>query len=381
VRKFALVSPILPPDWSGQSLMLYRLLSDLPADQYCLLTKHTYSEHVTGSGYTESLTAPHYQLIHGPKHGLARAFNLSRLLIWSVQIAAIARRERCEAIVACSAGLFEIPSAYLASRILNIPFYAYLFDDYVYQRQHLKSWKFAEWIAGWVLPGATNVIVPNEFLCEDVARRFGIKPVVIHNPCDLAAYEQSHVFAPSAHGVRIVYTGSVYDAHYDAFRNLLNGIRLLDRDDVKLHLYTANTKEELSVQGIEGPVVFYPHQAPEDIPGIQCSADILFLGLAFKSNYPNVLRTAAPGKLGEYLAAHRPILAHAPADSFLAWYCQHYDCGMVVDQPTPQAMADSLKTLLNDKARQERMITNAWARARADFSIEAARSRFTALLS
>jgi glycosyltransferase involved in cell wall biosynthesis len=361
--------------------MLYRLLSDLPADQYCLLTKHTYSEHVTGSGYTESLTAPHYQLIHGPKHGLARAFNLSRLLIWSVQIAAIARRERCEAIVACSAGLFEIPSAYLASRILNIPFYAYLFDDYVYQRQHLKSWKFAEWIAGWVLPGATNVIVPNEFLCEDVARRFGIKPVVIHNPCDLAAYEQSHVFAPSAHGVRIVYTGSVYDAHYDAFRNLLNGIRLLDRDDVKLHLYTANTKEELSVQGIEGPVVFYPHQAPEDIPGIQCSADILFLGLAFKSNYPNVLRTAAPGKLGEYLAAHRPILAHAPADSFLAWYCQHYDCGMVVDQPTPQAMADSLKTLLNDKARQERMITNAWARARADFSIEAARSRFTALLS
>src|SRR3954470_6037966 len=37
--KFAFVSEGLPPSWSGQSVVIYRLLKDLDPEEYCLITQ------------------------------------------------------------------------------------------------------------------------------------------------------------------------------------------------------------------------------------------------------------------------------------------------------------------------------------------------------
>ena len=37
--KFALISQVLPPSWSGQAIVLYRLLQNLRPDDYCLLSR------------------------------------------------------------------------------------------------------------------------------------------------------------------------------------------------------------------------------------------------------------------------------------------------------------------------------------------------------
>ena len=98
------------------------------------------------------------------------------------------------------------------------------------------------------------------------------------------------------------------------------------------------------------------------------------------SPYPEVMRTSAPGKMGEYLAAQRPILVHAPSDSFLAWYFREYECGLVVDEGDPKKLARAIERISTDAALRQRLSARAWERAQCDFSISTAQSRFSELM-
>ena len=177
-----------------------------------------------------------------------------------------------------------------------------------------------------------------------------------------------------------MYTGAVYAAHYDAFRNLVKAIAMLERADVRLHLYTAQTPAELAAVGISGPVVVHQHVAASEIPAIQKQADLLFLPLAFDSPYPVVIKTSAPFKTGEYLAARRPVVVHAPADSFISWYFRRHKCGIVVDRLSPELLAENIATVLGDPELQQSLAARAWERARFDFSDRVSRARFAQLL-
>jgi glycosyltransferase involved in cell wall biosynthesis len=181
--------------------------------------------------------------------------------------------------------------------------------------------------------------------------------------------------------ITIVYTGAVYSAHFDAFRQLLAALKIMNRPEVKLHIYTLDPISILREQGIDGPsVVFKEYQELEVIPRIQQQADILFLPLAFDSPFPEIIRTSAPGKMGELLAARRPILVSAPGNSFVAWYFRQHECGYVFDERDPVKLAGVIEQLIRDNDLRRRLTTHAWERARDDFSLVKARSKFAELL-
>ncbi len=293
------------------------------------------------------------------------------------RIARVARREGCTGVVAFSGNLLDLPAGLAASRILGVPFYAYVCDYYSQQKTDARERAVAERIEPRVLRGARTVIVLNEFLRDELKRRYGVEAEIIYNPCDLAPYEAAPDYVgPRGGERRVVYTGAVYEAHYDAFRNLVRAIELLGREDVRLHLYTTQTPEELAEVGIKGPVVVHGHVSASEVPAIQKQADLLFLPLAFESPYPVVIKTSAPFKTGEYLAARRPVLVHVPADSFLAWYFREHGCGEVVDRLDPSALSGAVGRLLDDEPRQREMADRAWECARRDFRIERARAKF-----
>ena len=175
---------------------------------------------------------------------------------------------------------------------------------------------------------------------------------------------------------RIVYTGAVGPLQFEPFRNLLAAMARLDRRNVRLHLYTAQSPARLESEGIRGPVVVHPPQPLSAMPALQQQADVLFLPLALHSDHPDIVRTAAPGKMGEYLAACRPILVHAPPDSFLAWYFRDHQCGIVVDRSDPAELAAALELVLSDPALRARLRARAWERAEADFNLADARRQF-----
>ncbi len=397
--KFAVLSAVVPPSASGVAIMLYHLLREYRGDEYCLISDHDYSPQPSVQSYTKRLPGTYYSLPEDTVISLGSKFYLPQrlgyvyisvgILSRARKIAAILRREKSEALVACSGGwdCLNMPAGYLAARMLRIPYYAYIFDYYAKQWEGANHWgngaysRVGRKLESMCLNGAAGVIVPNEFLATALKDQYQLEPLIIHNPCDLSRYDLTFHQSDSDDGERrVVYTGDIYDAHFDAVANLMDAIKLTGRTDLKLHAYTIRPLSYLKANGVEGPIVLHPHIANEAMPEVQRQADVLFLPLAFKSPYPEGNKTAAPGKIGEYLASGRPVLVHAPADSFTAWYFRTHDCGLVIDEDDPAALANGLELLLTDESLQRRLVTNALARARIDFDVNAMRDRFQRLL-
>ena len=385
--KFAILSHVLPPSWSGQAMVLYRLLRPLDQGCYCLISRQNYDSEIYRGDSPFRLKAHYYHLPAEFRIGWLSRFGLFPMESWlqTVQrarrISQILKREQSNAVVACSGDLYDLPAAYLASRWRDVRYYAYLFDDYVYQWAAPLHRAFAQRWERVVVERAARIIVPNEFLGKEYEDRYGIKPIVIHNPCEESETGQTIERAWPAHlgEIKIVYTGAIYHAHYDAFQNMLTAIREIGRPEMKLHLYTAQPASDLEQQAITGPVVVHSHLPRREIAHVQQDADLLFLALAFRSPIPEVIRTSAPGKTGEYLASGRPILVHAPSDSFLSWYFKKHECGLVVDRHEPAELTQAILRIIEDEPLRKHLAKNALVCAKRDFDPQVARADFLKL--
>ncbi len=388
--KVLVVSESLPPVLNGQGLVLYRMLRDKRPDEYCLASQINWR---TGPGERgATLPGPYYhlerpkQLNRGYRFGLSyvrETINMPLIVSQLAhQLVDIIKRERCDVVLGCTGDVSDLPAVLSASRRTGVPFFAYMFDHYVYRewRYPIRRW-WARYFERKLLREAAGVIVPNEVLRDDLRERFGVESSLIHNSLDISRYTANGRPSANDDGIKIVYTGDVYEAHYDAFRNLTTAIESLDRPDIKLHLYTDRPLEELADYGIKGPIVRHPQQSPDKMPQIQMEADMLFLPLAFNSPYPDLVRTSATTKLGEYLAARRPVIVHAPPDSFPVTYFRQHECGVVVDRLDPSVLAREISRLLDDAALRERLAARAWEQAQQDFDITVARATFWNLLT
>jgi glycosyltransferase involved in cell wall biosynthesis len=391
LMKFALISHALPPEPSGQAIMLYRLLEDIDPADYCLISKQSFFPNAYKDDRLCTLPGKYYilptefQVRWGNWYGwhlLRGPFNIvARILMRASNIAKIVKRERCRAIVACSGDLHDLPAGLLASRLARVPFYSYIFDYYKFQRINRFERAVAQIFEWIVLRCSAGVIVPNEFMHDEYRRRYGVKSTIIRNPCEISelnALNDDSLKSLDGEGqVRIVYTGRIYEAHYDAFRNMLSAIEQVGQSDVKLHLYTAEKPIDLARQGIKGAaVVLHDHCSPSEVVKVQRQADILFLPLAFSSPYPKVINTSSPGKIGEYLTTGRPILVHAPSESFVSWYFRRNECGVVVDRDDPMELAGAIQQILTDHDLRVRIGTRARDLALSEWGVDVARSRF-----
>lgn len=391
--RLGIVSHVLPPSPSGQAVVLHRLLSDIPPERYFLVSREDYAA-PGGAAASASAKLPgrYYRLAPRRRLALTRIPGLRSLAepldAWTAvrdrarQIAEIARRERCGLLVGCTGDLYDLPATALAARRAGIPFVPYIFDDYVFQWTG-PARRIAARFEPAALRGARAVIVPNEFARDEYAGRCGAPGVIVRNPCllpDLAALDGAkRVFGPGE--LHIVYTGAVYHAQTDAFRNLIAAISRPGHAAARLHIYTAQSDAELEEQGIAGPAVTrHPHVPQSDVAAILRQADILFLPLAFRSPIPEVIRTSAPGKTGEYLAVGRPILLHAPPDCFLSWYFRTNGCGFVADREETSELSASIERLRTDQGLRDGISSAARAAAERDFDLRKVRGSFEALL-
>lgn len=391
VGKFALLSYNLPPSKTPHGAIIHRLLKDLPPDAYCLMSASSDDFGVPGEtpdrlpGNYHRLPPPH-QFTRGHRLGLQSVpvRTLLGILSRARTIARILRQERCDAIVLCTGGfeLIDFPAAFLASRLAGARFYAYLLDQYLNMVRFVLGRSFLRVFERLILRRSTAVIAPSEFMRDRLLERYGVNAVVVHHPCDVEQYvaRTKPVETRGASEVRIVYTGSVGELYADGLRNLAIALDLLNRDGVRLHMYCPQTPEYCEALGIRGRITFHGSQPISAMPEIQCSADILFLPLAFETEHADHLQTSSPGKMGEFLAAGRPILVHTAPDYFTTWYFRRYECGLVVDENDPAALARGLERLLADQGLRERLSHSARERALADFDTSLVCGQFLRLI-
>lgn len=391
--RFGVVSHVLPPSPSGQAVVLYRLLAETSPERYFLISREDYSGAKDASSASEKLAGRYFRLVPSRVahlfgiRGVSRAVDplIARIAVRdrARQIAYIARRERCRVLVGCTGDLYDLPATALAAKWAGLPFVPYIFDDYIHQWTGTGKGISAR-LEPAAFRAARAVIVPNERTQEEYERRYGVRGTIVRNPCpmsELKALDRSmRTFDSGA--VNIVYTGAVYHANSDAFRNLTAAIARLAPRRVLLHIYTAQSVADLEGHGIRGPaVVHHPHIHQSEVPGVLRHADILFLPLAFRSPIGEVIRTSAPGKMGEYLSVRRPVLVHAPGDSYVSWYFRANRCGIVVDEEDSGTLAAAIGRLLEDESLREEISGNARQAAERDYRVEQARKVFLELMN
>jgi glycosyltransferase involved in cell wall biosynthesis len=381
--KFALMSHVLPPAHSGQAVMLHRLLEDVPPDCYVLIDTGGRG----GLQTTRPLQAPVYQL--PARRKLRPHAGFPARLLWRYAVgrqvrsfakvvAGILRANQCNLLVSCSGDLLDLPVGAAAAAEAGVKFVPYFFDDYLCQWTGERR-RLAHDLERGLVARAAGAIVPNEFLAEAYRQRYRLESCVVRNPSPDAEPSQPTPERPSS-PISIVYTGSVYHAHYDAFHSLLKALTALQGKAV-LHIYSAQKEAELTRHGIAGEhVVVHEHLPEEEAALRQRDADILFLPLAFNSSIPEVLRTSAPGKMGEYLASGRPVLVHAPADSFLSWFFRDNRCGVVVDSPDHERLAAAIVDLISSGSDGQAMTLRAQQLAAREFTRSGQRERLIGYL-
>ncbi len=416
MTKIALVSHTLPPVLSGQGVALFRLLKNLPDNSYCLISQRNFGENlIHDSANTQESNLPQpkpsvakgvinassflpVQYYHCPqlrqvKRGASWLARLKLLQAANFPIGlqtfpdyinaieVILKIEKCTAVVGCSGSLWDIPAAYEAANRLNVKFYAYYFDWWLYQFYWHKEISFAKDKEFEILRSAAGVFVPNEALAGELRRRYGIEPVIIRNSSDLS---EKSVESDTTNGstkderpdltgcsintnfraqqkpVRILYTGAIYGAQADAVVNLLKALKIINEIDIKLVVYTSVSRSLLKLKGISGKVEIHNHISNHDVIIEQQKADLLLLPLAFQTHYhKEVIATASPGKMSDYLASGRPIIVHAPENCFVSKFFIDNDCGLVVTKRDPKRLAEEIVKLINDPATINRYVKNA----------------------
>jgi glycosyltransferase involved in cell wall biosynthesis len=258
-----------------------------------------------------------------------------------------------------------------------------MFDHYRYQSVNRVDRFIATWAERLATKRAKAVIVPNESLGDAFHQDYGVTPAIIHNPVDTSEIVTSErkPWPLDPAEIKIVYTGQVYAAQYDALARLVQAIKLLGQEyPLKLHLYTAQPRAAIEQAGIIGPVVIHGYCTSAEIRQIQQNADILFLPLAFVSPYPEIIITSAPSKFGEYLTSGRPILAHVPP-GFISRYIREHECSYFVDQASSELLAATIRSIVLDHERRIRITRNAMQRAQVDFALNVNVNRFAALFT
>ncbi len=356
--KTLLISHTLPPVNIGVSFLIYRIFKYFDKDKYIVLTTKP-KDSSMNSG--DRLKCNYY---YSSARSIHDGYNrLSSIMEWLdcikivLDTIKIYRKENINSILVFPEVGNDILAAYLLHKILKLPLSIYFFDCYSAAQSSLIRKKLAPIIEKYAIRSAKAVFVMSEALNDHYKNMYGVESVVLPHPVDLEKYEEIIVEETImvSKKEKVVYTGMIYEAHYDAVKNMADSVD--EMDDVEFHIYTRRDYDALKKRGIIGKnTVYHGLVSEKDIPRIQKEADVLFLPLAFDSPYPVIIRTASPGKLPEYLAAARPILVHAPKDSYISWYARKNGWGHVVDVLDREKLKEAIKKLIYDKQYCERMI-------------------------
>jgi glycosyltransferase involved in cell wall biosynthesis len=149
----------------------------------------------------------------------------------------------------------------------------------------------------------------------------------------------------------------------DAVVNLVRALEYCKRP-VILECFTPNGEASLAAAGIGGPRVRVRFGSKAEVMAAQRKSDIVVLPLAFQSTNPVEIRTVFPTKLLEYFVCGRPILVHAPVDSWSSRNARNNGWGAVADSAEPKALAQAIDTLLDDEEARKTLVSAAKNAAR-----------------
>ncbi len=395
-RKTLIVSSWAPPAIGGPQNM-YNIFSQFPSDSYCLLTSYygidNYSaRHGTwlngkyifydNPGFLD--TPAHRPEVSAMSTGRERIKRLrlavkksgvlkvllGPFLIFS-QIVMIVRAgrkavkdEEVEVLLGISDFGPAMISTYILHKLTGKPYLLHLYDIYAGNFYPWPGGPLARFFEKRLFRHAERIIVTNEGTRDFYEKRYGrdlAEISVIHNAVFPDKYLALQTpYAPKEPYI-IVFTGRIYWPQIESLKNLVRAVGEIKDMKIKLKFYVPQPREYVRSLGFDAEKIELASAPPEEMPEIQSRADILFLPLSWGTKSPQIVETATPGKLSDYLISGRPILIHAPVWTTLARYAKADGFALVVDEDNVLKLKEAVMRLLTDRELGQRLVRNARA--------------------
>ncbi|MBU1046013.1 glycosyltransferase [Patescibacteria group bacterium] len=396
-KKILVVSSYAPPAIGGPQ-NLYNLLRDFPKDRYFILTSFYNIDNLSAQKGTwldgeyifydkpgatkeeriktqeEKTIAKKSSLLNKLKHLARRSWlvrNIIGIPIIVTQIFWIVRQgkksvkeKQVDVLLGFSDYGPAMIGTYLLHKISKTPFRLFLFDLYKGNFYPFPGGFLSKIFEPKLFKRAEQIIVTNQgtknFYINRYGENIGRKIVIIHNAAFPEPYLASQSEYQPSPPFSILFTGRIYWPQINAIRNLIQAVEEINDLDLKLDIYCPNPRDYLDRIGIkESEKIKISVAPPQDMPKIQSQADILFLPLSWRTKSNDIINTATPGKLTDYLVAGKPMLIHAPASTYLVKYAKENNCAMVVDKNEVEELKRGIKTLIENPELARQLIQNA----------------------
>jgi glycosyltransferase involved in cell wall biosynthesis len=365
-----------PPAKGGVGLssciILARLFEDYPQDRiaYVALDCHTRSENLPSFIPASRM----HTIVSAPESAPAR-LSLNRILkgrgfertaslinnrlhrYFSARIRELAERYNAQLIFSTplqQGALFR--AAVSVCRDDRIPLAAYFLDDWVSAHKAGQNAKAAvEWQAE-AMRTASQLYFIGPGMQSAYREKYGVESEMLTQLVDTKGFYWRPMNYDGIRPLRIVFTGTLYGAQADAFHVLLEALDKINAEGreprILLDLYSNCSHRSLESEGRSRSYITAHGAIPASVvPFVLAAGDLLYLPLSFKPEWKLVASTSVPGKLPEYLASGRPILVHAPPYADVTKICRENGSAVVVDDPDPSILAETLSELIDDPDR------------------------------
>ncbi len=396
MKKTLIISPYAPPSTHGSGLMIYNLFSFLPKEKLAVLT----SDNNTDPGVQQyRLPVPYYYygseilamrfndkqetVLQKLKRGI-KNFGPAKFIAQIILLLAIPRKmvavgkqavreQGIEMLLGYSDMGTNLFGTYLLHKATGKPFSLFFYDMYVGNKMPVLFRLLARWLEPRLFKHAEKVFVMCEELQQHYQAKYGKPVIVIHNSNIIDPTHQP-VFIeqrPAKPKYRIIFLGNVYWAQLGAVQNLVAATESISEIPIELFLYTPHSEEYLRTVGIQkSDTVTLTYCLPQDVPQVLVAADLLVVGLSFNTEWPQLINTSSPGKLGDYLVSGTPILIHAPAEAYISTFAQQNSFAYVVGQDSVPILKNAILELIGNKKMAEQLAHQANQVARQQFNAE-----------
>lgn len=270
---------------------------------------------------------------------------------------------RFNAIFVCWPTHWHLEFAFRLSKLLKLPLYVYMHDMWADNRKTVIRRSLASLFEKRILKHAKMVYAITEEAAAHFEKKYDVVCKKLEHSLDWNSVKNKNRFLKKREheNFNIVHLGGIYSMmNQDSVIRINDAVQLMPKAHMWVHL---QERDDLSELGLIGERLTKKPLKKEEVIEHLEKADIVCLPLSFDSWAKTEINTVFPTRCLEFFICGRPILVHAPKESFLAKDARKKGWGFVIDTPNVKAISDAIEKLLSDESLQRNLVAAAWKEA------------------
>ena len=255
--------------------------------------------------------------------------------------------------------------AYLAAKKTNTPYYAHMHD--LWEENHGPETYVGQMAIKWekeILLNAKQVLCMTDIQAMHYQKKYGISTKLLPHTILDSDLEEGILNFKRDFTKTVLFTGTVSKVMNQDALNVFSKATQLLPEEIKVIMCTSTTNELFSRIGIDSSKWDIKWMSRMEVQDLQSKVGVLFAPLSHENGGMDEIRTVFSTKLLEYLVSGRPIVIFSPADSFHSISATEGNWALVINENSPELLAQKIQELISDTVLQEKLVNNAFIEAR-----------------